>query len=161
MAMQPAEGGLCEYHSLERNGTCHHGERKINNMHEPTRRSWWRSTPALRQRPLLGALRLQAMSAALRQRQRYGGALPLQPAAVVDEQAGDLRRQRVPRPAQRLQCRDKRQLLVRRPLRGRTTCCSLAELIATESSLPCPLPLLYTVKRKHVFLVIHVHILKT
>jgi hypothetical protein len=89
MAMQPAEGGLCEYHSLERNGTCHHGERKINNMHEPTRRSWWRSTPALRQRPLLGALRLQAVSAALRQRQRYGGALPLQPAAVVDEQAGD------------------------------------------------------------------------
>jgi hypothetical protein len=135
--MQPAEGGLCEYHSLERNGTCHHGERKINNMHEPTRRSWWRSTPALRQRPLLGALRLQAMSAALRQRQRYGGALPLQPAAVVDEQAGDLRRQRVPRPAQRLQCRDKRQLLVRRPLHvSANTSCSVVVLALHDVAAP-------------------------
>ena len=69
-----------------------------------------------RQRPLLGALRLQAVRVH-RQRHRAArdGAPPLQPAGVVDEQAGDVR-QRAVRPSQRLLRRHQRQLPVRGPV---------------------------------------------
>ncbi|XBI13922.1 hypothetical protein VPH35_140586 [Triticum aestivum] len=78
--------------------------------------------PGHRQRPLLGALRLQAVRA---HRQRLGaarraGAPAVQPREVVDEQGGDLRA-RALRAAQRLRCRrqQQQQLPVQRQVRVR------------------------------------------